>query len=164
MGHNAISVYGQSTSDWSARARELKKAARCMRSQAKKAETEAWLNQLRLWSGGDKTYKHRTHSNLNIFDQVTEINIDALTQWCEQHRGMRIEVAWRCRELHLTQTHIETSHLIRTIPILSIRSESYQCNTPLKVRALTLTILYTLLNNPAIRHTTICTRYIFAFS
>ena len=66
VGHNAISVYGQNTSDWSARARELKNAARCMRSQAKKAETEAWLNQLRLWSGGDKTYKHITHSNLDI--------------------------------------------------------------------------------------------------
>ena len=79
VGHNAISVYWQNTYVWSARARELKNASKCMRSQAKKAETEAWINQLRRWSGGDKPYKHRTYGNLDIFDQATEININALT-------------------------------------------------------------------------------------
>ena len=100
VGRNAISVYGQNTSDWSARARG-------MRSQAKKAETEAWLSQLRRWSGGDKNNKGRTHGNLDIFDQVTEINIDALTQWCEQHKGMRIKVAWRVlrRAAHTLMRH-----------------------------------------------------------
>ena len=65
-----------------------------MRSQAKKAETEDRISQLRRWSGGDKIYKHRTHGNLDIFDQATEIHIDALTQWCVQDRGIRIEVTW----------------------------------------------------------------------
>ena len=107
VGHNAISVYGQNTSDWSARARELENAARCMRSQAKKAETEAWLSQLKRWSGGDKNIKGRAHGNFDIFDQVTEINIDALTQWCEQHKGMRIKVAWRVlrRAAHTLMRH-----------------------------------------------------------
>ena len=124
MGHNAISVYGQSTSDWSARARELKKAARCMRSQAKRAETEAWLNQLRLWSGGDNTYKHRAHSNLDIFDQVTEINIDALAQWCEQHRGMRIKVAWRVlrRAAHTLMRHESQVFMYRQAKQIARRS------------------------------------------
>ena len=103
----ATSVYGQNTSDWSARARESRNASKCMRSQAKKSETDAWNNQLRRWSGGDKAYKHKTHSNLDIFDQAAEINIDALTQWCEQHRGLRIEVAWRVlrRAAHTLMRH-----------------------------------------------------------
>ena len=96
VGHSALSVYGQNLSDWSARAR-----------QTQKMETEAWISQLRRWSGGDKTTKRRTFGNLDTFDPVTEINIEALTQWCDQHRGMRIEISWRVlrRMAHTPMRH-----------------------------------------------------------